>query len=99
VTATADTRTVRYRHAPDVLWRATGDSVLLMLRQTPRMLTLNGSGAAVWFLLARPRSVSDSAELLAGHFDASADGIERDIAPLIEELATMGALVAEVEQP
>jgi hypothetical protein len=81
------------------LWRTTGESVLLMVRPEPRMLTLSGSGAALWGLLSRPRSLSESAQVLARHFEVSAEDIERDITPVVEELATHGALVAEVEQP
>lgn len=98
MTTTAEARTLAYHHAPAVLWRETGDSVLLLVRDSSRMLTLNGSGAALWTLLSRNRSVSDSAELLAQHFDAPVSDIARDIAPVIEELAAAGALVAEVQQ-
>jgi hypothetical protein len=62
------------------------------------MLTLSGSGALLWGVLSRPRSLSESARMLARHFQVPAEDIERDIAPVVEELATQGALVAEVER-
>jgi hypothetical protein len=99
VTATAETRTLRYQHAVGVTWRTTGRSVLLKVRDKPEVLALDGPGAALWAVLARPRSLSESAEQLSRRFGVPAQRIELDIAPVVEELAAHGALETQVGHP
>jgi hypothetical protein len=69
-----------------------------MLRDHGTILSLQGSGSALWHVLARPRSLAESAELLAGHYQVPVDEIERDIAPVVEELSSHGALLSEVHE-
>jgi hypothetical protein len=99
VTATAETRTLRYQHAVGVTWRSTGGSVLLKVRDTPDILALDGPGAALWAVLARPGSLGESAEQLSRHYGVPAQRIEQDIAAVVEELAARGALETQVGHP
>jgi hypothetical protein len=99
VTATAETRTLRYQHAVGVTWRSIGGSVLLKVRDKPDVLALDGPGAALWAVLARPRSLSESAAHLSRQFTVPAEQIEQDIAAVVEELAARGALETQVGHP
>ena len=99
MTTTTETGTLRYRHSPDVLWRAVGDTVLLMVRPDREILSLMGSGSALWHLLASPLSIHESATLLAREYKVPAEDIARDIEPVVESLSSHGVLVAEVQEP
>lgn len=83
-----------FRRAPGVLHRtAGGGAVILLVRGVePALLELAGSGAALWHSLTQPRSARDCAEQLAPTFGIDVSSIEDDIAPVLCQLATLGAL-------
>lgn len=83
-----------FRRAPGVLDRtAGGGAVLLLVRGVePALLELGGSGAALWHSLSQPRSARTCAEQLASAFGVDVSAIEDDIAPVLCQLARLGAL-------
>jgi len=78
------TRFVRHPH---VLWRRSIDAVLLLPVASDEVITLTGPDAAVWYLLAEPRTVSELAEHL-GDVDVAAVG------SLVQRLTADHALLA-----
>ena len=99
MTTTTESSTLRYRHAPDVLSRTAGDMVLILLRAGRQMLSLTGSGSHLWRLLDTPRTLAESARELGTAFGVPAETVERDIAPVLEQLHDQGVLVAETTAP
>ncbi len=85
-----------FRRAPGVLHRSAGADVLLLIRrrgqQSPALLELAGSGAALWHTLAEPRSARDCAGRLAEAYGVPPATVEHDITPVLGELADLGAL-------
>jgi hypothetical protein len=97
VTTAAETGTLRYQHSPDVLWRTVGGGVLLLVRANQQILSLVGSGSALWRVLASPRSLAESASILSEEYDVPAADIVRDIEPVLADLSSQGVLVAEMQ--
>ncbi len=60
--------------------------------------TLTGTGRALWQALARPMTAEELAAELAATFGTDAARVGTDIAPVLDELRSMGALV-EVPAP
>ena len=82
----------RIRRRPDVLWRRSLDSVVLLPAGADDVVTLAGTGPAVWELLAEWRTYDDLVENLAAAFRASPDVVGADLRPLIDELEAQGVL-------
>lgn len=85
-----------FRRAPGVLHRSAGTDVLLLIRghgqRSRALLELAGSGAALWHTLGEPRSARDCAGRLAEAYGVPPATVEHDIAPVLGELADLGAL-------
>ena len=56
---------------------------------------LNPTGAAVWDLLAEPRSVTDLRTALLERFDVAPETLSKDLSDLLDELRRHG-LIDEV---
>ena len=82
----------RIRRRPDVLWRRSLDAVVLLPAGAEDVLTLAGTGPAVWELLAEWRTYDDLVENLARAFGATPDAVSGDLEPLIAELEAQGVL-------
>jgi hypothetical protein len=77
----------------EVLWRRTGDSVVVLVLESGEFVTLQASGCDLWDALAEPGSLGDISERLAAIYGAPADQIASDIGPTLEQLERCGALV------
>ena len=88
---------VRVRRRPDVLWRRSLDAVVLLPLRGDDVLTLAGTGPAVWELLAEWRTVENLVEVLATTFDAPGERVEADLAPLLGDLRASGVLEETAE--
>ena len=76
----------RIRRRPDVLWRRSLDAVVLMPAGADDVLTLAGTGPAVWELLAEWRTYDDLVEHLAAAYGATPEAVSGDLEPLLAEL-------------
>jgi hypothetical protein len=79
-----------YQRSPKVLWRIAGDRALLLHRDETEVVTIGGSGAVLWRLLAEPISLDDAAGALAELYDLPARELLADIEPVFAELAERG---------
>ena len=84
----------RLRRRPDVLWRRSLDAVVLLPSGADDVVTLAGTGPALWELLAEWRTVDDLVATLAAAFGAPEGQVATDLAPLLEELTTVSAIEA-----
>lgn len=76
----------RLRRRPDVLWRRSLDAVVLLPTGADDVITLAGTGPALWELLAEWRTAEDLVEILAAAFGAEVGAVAADVAPLLTEL-------------
>ena len=82
----------RLRRSPGVLWRRSLDAVVLVAPGSADLVTLVGTGPAVWELLADWRTLDDLAAILADAFGASSDQVRADLEPILSDLTAAGAL-------
>lgn len=74
------------------LWRSGDFGVVVLPEHADDPVTLAGSGALLWELLAQPRPLPDVAEELAGLYGAPVAVVMRDLEPVVDRLVTLGAL-------
>ena len=86
---------VRFRRAPEVLWRAAGFGVVVLGPADPEPRTLTGTGPALWEALDTAMSADDLAEELAARFGVEPARVAADISPVLAELHRIGALDEE----
>ena len=55
-------------------------------------LTLAGTGAGLWDLLAEPTSTDDLVDALAARYGAEPSTVEVDLVPVLAELEAIGAI-------
>jgi len=84
----------RYARAPHALWRQTYDRVVVLVPPSDEILTLTGSGVDLWHVFAQARSIAEAADALAAGHAVERAIVERDIAPIVRDLAARGALAA-----
>ena len=89
---TAEPDEPRWRRRAEVLWRRSLDTVVLLPPGCDDPITLAESGPELWDLLVEPGSVTQLAAVLAAAHDADQQTVARDIAPVIEQLAEIGAV-------
>lgn len=92
-TVRAVTGTTRWVRAPDALWRRLPHAAVLLARHGEEPITTNVTGAALWDVLAEPRTLDEAAGLLAEAFGAEVREVAADIGPVIDDLAARGLLV------
>ena len=83
---------VQYRRASRTVWRHGHGAVLVLPTAGADVLALVGTGADLWQLLSEPLTVDETARRLAEVYDGSPAAIMRDIAPVLDDLATHGVL-------
>jgi hypothetical protein len=83
---------IRWRRRPEVLWRRSLHAVMLLPPTADDVLTLAGTGPAVWELLAEWRTVDDVIGILAAAYETSPAVVEADLIPLFAELERQGVL-------
>ena len=77
-----------------MLWRDGEFGVVLLAPGAREPKTLTGSGRELWRALDRPMTATQLAAELALVFDTDPARVAADIAPVLEELTSMGALEA-----
>jgi hypothetical protein len=88
---------VRLRRRPDVLWRRSLDAVVLLPPDADDVVTVAGTGPAVWEMLADWRTKDDLVATLSAAFDASEAEVEADLEPLLAQLTALGAVEAAAD--
>ena len=89
-----DAGSVVYSRRDDVLWRRSLDSVVLLPVGADEPVSLPGTGAAVWDLLAEPATLPELVDALADVYGGDPSTIARDVAELLERLRGMTAIDA-----
>lgn len=72
--------------AEGVLWRRAGVGVVALPRAGDDVLFLQGSAAAVWLLLDRPRSFSALVLDLAEEFQVDRETVAADLVPAVDDM-------------
>ena len=89
----------RWRRGPAVLWRRSLDAVLVLPPAVDDPLTLAGTGAGLWDLLAVPTSTDDLVDALAAQYAVDRRTVEIDIVPVLSELEAIGVIEAVPGRP
>ena len=84
-----------WRRREDVLWRRSLDAVILLPVDIDEPLTLPGTGASVWDLLAEPATVAELVAILADAYGADSTVVEHDVRALLAELEVLGAVARD----
>jgi hypothetical protein len=70
-----------------VLWRRVVDGVLLLPPDSDELMLLTGSGGEIWHALARPRSMTALAAMLAARYDVGEQQLlSQVLPPTLDEL-------------
>ena len=83
---------VQYRRAGRTVWRYVHGTVLVLPMAGRPVVALADAGADLWQLLSEPLTANQAAHRLAEVYDTSAEEIMRDIAPVLDDLASSGVL-------
>jgi hypothetical protein len=83
-----------YRRRADLLVR-TAPGFVAICRRDGHNVSLTGTGAAVWELLDRGRTVNDLVVSLASVYDADGVAIAGDVAPLLQRLVDEGFVTVD----
>lgn len=82
----------RWRRGPAVFWRRSLDAALVLSPGVDEPLTLAGTGADLWDLLAQPTSTDDLVAALATRYGAEPSVVAVDVVPVLAELEAIGAI-------
>jgi hypothetical protein len=83
-----------WRRRPDVLWRRTTESVVVLPGGVDEPLVLSGAAALFWDVLDVATGLDDAVELLAFACHVPPDDVRAQIVPLAATLADAGAVEA-----
>ena len=83
-----------WRRRDDVSWRRSIDAVVLQAAGADEPVTLPGTAAAVWDLLAEPGTLAVLVATLADAYGTDPSVITADVAGLLEQLVGLGAVEA-----
>lgn len=89
----------RWIRSDKVLWRRTMRGVALLPPGSEPPLTLTGSGAQLWEVVAEPRTLTETADILAERHGADPAVVAADVAPVLDELTRCGVLDARGGSP
>jgi hypothetical protein len=78
---------VTYKQAPDALFRAFGDEVLLARPEREELDRLSGAASAIWRLLDRPREEEEILTILAERYGTTPAAIASDVRRVLTELS------------
>jgi hypothetical protein len=84
---------VRLTRNKDVITQQVKEETVLFHMSTGKYYSLNEVGSRTWSLFEHHCTISEIAALLASEYDASAETIEQDLEPLVDELIRDGLLV------
>lgn len=82
----------RWKRSDRTLWRWTTDGVVLLTPSNAEPVVLNGSGAALWDVLADARTPAEIGEALAPDYGTAPELLAPDIDVFIEQLAAIEAI-------
>lgn len=85
---------VRYSRGKRVLWRQAADRVLLLPATDGELVSLTGTGVALWELLTEPLELGDLSAVMATAFDVDPELIAADLLPILEDLTRRGLVEA-----
>jgi hypothetical protein len=77
---------LRFRRSHRALFRRVGDEVLVAVPGDGEVVSLFGTGTAIWESIAHPASVAELARTLAEEYGASPDEIAADIETFLDQL-------------
>lgn len=77
-----------------VLWRRSGDQVMIRRRGDDRLIVLAGTGVALWEGLAAPTTLGALVEDLAVAHDAATETVDRDLRTTLASLLDDEVVVA-----
>jgi len=73
-------------HATKVIAQKAKDLLVLLDLDTGEYYNLDEVGTRIWELCDGARTVSEIARLISEEFEASGEGVERDVVKFLEEL-------------
>lgn len=76
----------RYVREPGVLWRRSGDQVLLMPAASLDVCVLGETGLALWEALAEPVGLREVSVRLSARYEVPAERVAADLEPVLEDL-------------
>jgi shikimate kinase len=76
-----------------------GPDLVVLDVDSDRFFGLEGTGPAIWALLAEPRTVRELRDALSARFEVSPDDCERDLFAFLSELATDGLVTVVAADP
>jgi hypothetical protein len=85
------------RRSSSALSRTVGEEIILATPESPELTRLSGTGAALWRLLDRPRSLSGILKELERIFSADRKTLASDLELFVADLTERG-LIEEVRQ-
>ncbi len=91
---TAQTSAPVMRRNDGLLAAAVGDELLMMSSIDGKYFNLNGVGARIWELLARPASVEDLVTALTSEYDVDADAARAQVREFLAALRERNLLVS-----
>ena len=83
-----------YRHAPGVLWRRSGDRVVVDRPDDDEALVLAGPASEAWTLLAQPWTEPGLTAALAVLYGERPETVRADVIEMLEQLRNAGALTS-----
>lgn len=89
--------TTRLRVADANVWSALGEEVVILDLASSSYLGLEEVGAAVWGLLAEPRTVAELEEALVTAYEVAPERLREDLRPFLEQLVERGLVVKDEE--
>ena len=76
----------RYVREPGVLWRRSGDRLLLMPSRSSDVCVLEATGLALWDALAEPAALSEVAARLGALYAVPPEQVAADLEPVLDDL-------------
>ena len=76
-----------------VLWRRSGDQILIRRRGDDELVVLAGTGGALWNALVEPTTLGALARRLADEHDAPLDTVGPDVDAAVARLVDEGVVI------
>jgi hypothetical protein len=87
---------VRYRRSARTLSRRVGDEVLIARPGGGDVLSLSGTGSAIWNLLGHPSTTSELADEMAQMYESASEEIANDIDKFVHALIAKNLVQRDV---
>lgn len=84
--ADGGTRRVVWRRREGVLWRRSGDTVVLLVPDEDDLVTLSSTGQALWDALAAPADLDEVARHLGALYGVEPREVAQDVEPFLLDL-------------